>query len=195
MNKRLVTRMKIEYVTLRKRRQSSPSDNGFPLDRVNLISHTMTISDYIGTLCEKLDAITAHSYIAKSQARYLANLKENLQDREVILLNDFAENSNFTVKDEIHGYHWNKQSCTLHPIVIYINTGDELVSHSLCILLDDLEHDVSLVWKVIAKSIAYMKEHISTNISRVYYFSDGEWNFFATSHGKSVCDGIGGTVK
>ena len=22
-----------------------------------------------------------------------------------------------------------------------------------------------------------------------------EWNFFATSHGKSVCDGIGGTIK
>ena len=22
-----------------------------------------------------------------------------------------------------------------------------------------------------------------------------EWNFFATSHGKNVCDGIGGTVK
>ena len=22
-----------------------------------------------------------------------------------------------------------------------------------------------------------------------------EWNFFATAHGKSVCDGIGGTVK
>ena len=24
---------------------------------------------------------------------------------------------------------------------------------------------------------------------------DAEWNFFATSHGKSPCDGIGGTVK
>ena len=24
---------------------------------------------------------------------------------------------------------------------------------------------------------------------------DCEWNFFATSHGKSACDGIGGTVK
>ena len=24
---------------------------------------------------------------------------------------------------------------------------------------------------------------------------DAEWNFFATSHGKSACDGIGGTVK
>ncbi len=27
------------------------------------------------------------------------------------------------------------------------------------------------------------------------YNLECEWNFFATSHGKSVCDGIGGTVK
>ncbi len=24
---------------------------------------------------------------------------------------------------------------------------------------------------------------------------DAEWHFFATSHGKSTCDGLGGTVK
>jgi len=24
---------------------------------------------------------------------------------------------------------------------------------------------------------------------------DAEWHFFATSHGKSSCDGVGGTVK
>ena len=24
---------------------------------------------------------------------------------------------------------------------------------------------------------------------------DAEWNFFATSHGKGPCDGLGGTVK
>ena len=62
-------------------------------------------------------------------------------------------------------------------------------------------------------------ENIKANhpsLEKVYYFSDGcagqyknfinlchkedfgffaEWNFFATSHGKSVCDRIGGTAK
>jgi len=27
------------------------------------------------------------------------------------------------------------------------------------------------------------------------YGMDAKWNFFATTHGKSPCDGIGGTVK
>lgn len=30
---------------------------------------------------------------------------------------------------------------------------------------------------------------------RVDFGVDAEWNFFATSHGKNACDGIGGTVK
>ena len=58
------------------------------------------------------------------------------------------------------------------------------------------------------------------NLSKIHYFSDGcssqykncfnfinlchhfddfvitaEWNFFATSHGKNACDGVGGNVK
>ena len=109
-------------------------------------------------------------YIAKSQAKYLANLNKNLQEGELILLDDFAENCNLTVQDEILGYYQNKQSCILHPIVIYVNTGGKLASHALCILSDDLEHDFSLLWKVLAESIAYMK---AMNISKVYYFSDG----------------------
>ena len=36
-------------------------------------------------------------------------------------------------------------------------------------------------------------------INLVYHQDDfgiqAEWHFFATSHGKSACDGIGGTVK
>ena len=81
---------------------------------------------------------------ARSQARYLANLN-NLQEGKLILLGGNTRNYNFTVQDEILGYHWNNQSCTLHPIVMYMNTGGKLASHSLCILSDHLEHDVSLL--------------------------------------------------
>ena len=69
-------------------------------------------------------------------------------------------------------------------------------------------------------TIKYVHDNITEALSKVHYFSDGcagqykncknflnlclhnsdfwvkcEWNFFATSHGKSLCDGIGGTVK
>ena len=52
-----------------------------------------------------MDKLTAHSYIAKCQSKYLKNLKENLNDSECIVLGDFAENNKFIVQDEIQGYH------------------------------------------------------------------------------------------
>ena len=66
------------------------------------------MEEFIEVLCEKLDAITAHSYIAKSQANYLKELKDNLEHTEVIVLGDFAENYKFLIQDEIQSYHWNQ---------------------------------------------------------------------------------------
>lgn len=69
--------------------------------------------------------------------------------------------------------------------------------------------------------IDYLKSRFGRdNVKKIFYFSDGagsqyknrfnlsnlanhvidhnveaEWNFFATSHGKGACDGVGGTVK
>jgi len=65
-----------------------------------------------------------------------------------------------------------------------------------------------------------MKAKLSSSLKKMYYFSDGvaaqyknhknfinlchhaqdfgipaEWHFFATSHGKGACNGVGGTVK
>ena len=71
----------------------------------------------------------------------------------------------------------------------------------------------------IKRMISFLKTKFS-NICKLWYFSDGassqyknrknfynlchhvsdfgilaEWHFFVTSHGKSACDGVGGTVK
>ena len=84
---------------------------------------------------------------------------------------------------------------------------------------EDNEHDTGFVYEVQTQIVNYLKEY-HPNISKILYFSDGcaaqyknhknlyniclhkddfdidaEWTFFATSHGKSPCDGIGGTVK
>ena len=191
-------------------------------DRAELISVTATVEGFIEVLCEKLDAITAHSYIAKSQANYLKELKDNLEHTEVIVLGDFAENYKFLIQDEIQSYHWNQKQCTLHPIVVYhrCSNSSVLVSDSICFISDDLDHDVTMVYQIMSCTVDYIKRNISDTIKSIHYFSDGcagqykncknflnlchhqndfgmdcKWNFFATSHGKSPCDGIGGTVK
>lgn len=84
---------------------------------------------------------------------------------------------------------------------------------------DCLEHTTAAVATFQGEVLKVLK-HELPDVKKVHYFSDGassqyknkknfvklcyhkkdfslaaEWNFFATSHGKSACDGVGGTVK
>ena len=89
----------------------------------------------------------------------------------------------------------------------------------VCVLSDDLQHDVVFVYETQKIVIQFLKNKFP-HVKSLHYFSDGCaaqykncknflnlcyhqkefnikacWSFFATSHGKSLCDGIGGTVK
>ena len=117
------------------------------------------------------------------------------------------------MQDEIQGFH----CCTFHPVILYYKQGGELLSHSICYISDDLTHDVDFV---VSETVTFVKNFLLNNISQVFYFTDGcagqyknrknflnlcrhledfqikaKWCFFATSHGKSPCDGIGRTLK
>ena len=91
-----------------------------------------------------------------------------------------------------------------------------LIQTSICILSDDLTHDVAFVYKVIEVAVEFIKTRLIPDFKTIHYFSDGcdgqyknqkhfynlcfhasdcEWNFFATTHGKLPCDGIGGTME
>ena len=137
-----------------------------------------------------------------------------------MVLGDFAENYQFVIQDEIQGFHWNSSQCSLHPVVIYYKSNKAIQSHSLCFISDDLNHDVDHVYEVIQQTINFLKLFLPFETKQIHYFSDGcagqykncknmlnqslhlqdfeissTWTFFATSHGKSPCDGIGGTIK
>jgi hypothetical protein len=115
-------------------------------DRADLLHMTETTTDFINILIEKLQKLTTHSYIAKCQAVYLKNVKNELTCNEVVVLGDFAENYQFVVQDEIQSFHWNKTQATLHPIVVYYKTNEELKHESICFMSDDLVHDLDMVY-------------------------------------------------
>ena len=58
-------------------------------------------------LTEAVDKLTSHSYIAKCQAKYLSEQKQNLDFGSYVTLMDFAENYLFVVQDEVQSFHWN----------------------------------------------------------------------------------------
>ena len=89
-----------------------------------------------------------HSYISKSQLRYLKKLKSEIDSSTVLFLGDFAENYQFVIQDEVQGFHWNNSQCTLHPVVTYYQENDELKNISYCVISDDRKHEFALVYEV-----------------------------------------------
>ena len=188
-------------------------------DRTTLSCDTTSLYNLIDMVVTSIDELTSHSYIARAQSRYLKVRKENLDNNTVIVLCDFAENFSFVIQDEIQSYHWSQNQATLHPIVIYYKTDDTITHQSFCFISDEVHHDTTMVYSIQKMFITHIKRHFP-KITKVEYFSDGcaaqyknkynftnlcmhehdfglsaEWNFFATAHGKSPCDGIGGSVK
>ena len=188
-------------------------------DRDTLDTKQLSVHDYINDLSSKLWNLSTHHYIAKEQSKHLRTLKENLECNVVIILMDFAENYSFVVQDAVQGFHWENTQATLHPFVVYYKDNNFISNINICMISDCLKHDTIAVHVYLKKLIEYLKE-ILENITYIHYFSDGStaqyknyknfinlchheedfnikaaWNFFATSHGKSPCDGIGGTAK
>jgi len=185
----------------------------------NLVTRTGTADIFIDELSQQMENLTVHHFIAKSQASYLAACKSKLTPDTAIVLLDFAENYSFIVQDAIQGHHWDNSQATLHPFAVYHMKDNAVECMSICVISDCLQHDTITVHVFLFTVLNYLKQVIS-NLKCVKYFSDGaasqyknyknfvnlvhhyedfqleaEWHFFATSHGKSPCDGIGGTVK
>ena len=83
--------------------------------------------------------------------------------------------------------HWSKESCTLHPIVMYAWCNNTLQSFSYCFILNDLEHDTAFVYylqSVLSENIKVSFPHLN----HIEYFSDGcaaqykNFKIFSISH-------------
>lgn len=102
---------------------------------------------------------------------------------------------------------------------MYYKDDNTLQHRNIVAISEDLKHDTSAVHLFQSELIIFLKQEIRS-LNRIIYFSDGasaqyknkknfmnlcfhqedfgltaEWHFFATSHGKGPCDGIGGATK
>ena len=153
----------------------------------------------------------------------MRKFKRDLKDGEILVCGDFAENFTYVVQNGTQGQHWNNSQATIHPIVCYYRSENELKHFSYVCISDKMENDTMAVRTFMKHLIDFMKMKLGP-IKNMIYFTDGcsaqyknkenlfnlclheddfgieaEWHFFATSHGKGrgkgPCDGVGGTVK
>jgi hypothetical protein len=192
------------------------------VDRSTLETYSTSADDFVDKLCEKLELLRPHYFIASQQADFYKDCKLHLSPGEMLVTVDFSENYSFVLQDAAQGYHWNNSQATIHPFVGYYTDSGEIQHLSYVIISECLNHDTAAVYLFQKCFITFLSKVIPAGqpIKRVIYFSDGaaaqyknrknflnlchhgedfglpaEWHFSATSHGKGACDGLGGTVK
>lgn len=179
-------------------------------DRASLVTQILPCSKFVQKLGKAIDKLTVHHFVAKHQSAYARDSRNNLANNTALITMAFAENFSFLVQDAIQGYHW-----VNHPFSVYFNK----THYSYCVISDHLKHSIETVYTFQSTLLKHLKVQF-LGLAKIIYFSDGaasqyknfknftnllhhsedfglnaEWNFYATSHGKITCDGIGGTIK
>ena len=158
----------------------------------------------------------SHEYTKRQQAACANELREKVDGVHIVLQVDFSENASLGYQNEIQSVHWNHRQATLFTCYAWISPE---VNESIVIIWDDLTHtklsvyaymtrilDIIVTKYPSVKSIDIFSDGAASQFKQKYLFSNLhtwetkfeislQWNFFATSHGKGVVDGIGGAVK
>ena len=190
-------------------------------DRTTIVQCTDTVQELIERISAKVDDLTFHHYVKQQQSAYLSDLKKNLPSTEIIIQMDFAENYSFLVQDAAQSFHWNNLQATVHPLVIYFKSSQNELLHMNNVYISDyMSHNQLAVYTMLRDAIPRLLRTLPSRPELIHYFTDGcagqykslksfcnlmfhkedfgvdaKCHFFATSHGKSACDGVGAVVK
>ncbi|EFX75283.1 hypothetical protein DAPPUDRAFT_108106 [Daphnia pulex] len=179
--------------------------------------------DFIESLVSAIKKLTTHHFIARNQSAFFEKrkkFKEKIDHESCVLVSDFSENYSFIIQDSVQGYYWANDQATILPFMAYMKRPDgSNFNVSIAITSDHLTHDTIIVHAYLRPVLQHLMT-LNPTLKSVQYFTDGsgaqyknkknfanlcahfedfklqtEWHFFASCHGKSACDGIGGTVK
>lgn len=185
---------------------------------------TDDVEIFIRDFGDQLRALVVHDHISKIQTNNLKKQTqpENLGEHDIIAIYDFSQNHAFVLQDSIQAAYFDQRQCTIHPICLYFKEGNAYKKQSIIVIAESLQHTVHTVYLIQQKMIEYLKQRFGSDFAKktIKFFSDGaasqyknkynffnlcmfkkdfgidaEWHFFATSHGKTANDALGGSFK
>ena len=163
------------------------------------------------TMMSDYTFMASWNYCQYKQAR------KNILVGDVIFVHDFAQNYLCKHQNEVQGLHWRHKQVTLMPTVAHYKCSkcQQLVTHEIVHVTDDMKRDAHLVKMFTDKSIQVLKDN-KVNIRKIIEFTDQapsqyknktaftylansdiptQRNYFGVRHGKTSCDACTGRVK
>lgn len=177
-----------------------------------------TLSQLLSLFNKAILQLSIHLFHFRWQAFQFDECKQQLQNGDVLMVMDFAQNYTHHRQDEVHGAFWTRRQSTLHPIIIYYvcpeNCG-HLVRNEVMMVSSDLKHDGFAVNAFVDKAMEHLKQN-NVHVRRIVMFSDNCGaqykcckvfdsiskvtipllrGYFCARHGKAEADGAIGRLS
>ena len=128
---------------------------------------------------EKIETFVGH-FNLKHTDGMIDNLLESLRDHELVIVQDFSENHNCLLPDELQSIHWTIQQATVYPVVTLQCHNKKIVEDYFVFIKDDRTHESSFV----EYCADHIKEFYSANHPNITSFI--ELNDGCTQQFKSI---------
>jgi hypothetical protein len=187
---------------------------------VSCVPKEHSFPEFLTEMKKDLELYPGHIFRAKWQQKQMTNCIKNLKPGSVAMVMDFSENYGCVFQSEVQSGFFDRNQVTVHPMMAYykvIEEGEEerTVKHAIIGISEDNKHDADAVVEFENKALEIVSKEI--DITEVHEWTDGcaaqykgkksfadislrrgtkiYRNYFETSHGKNVCDGLGAIVK
>ena len=129
--------------------------------------------ELIGLLMDKMTMMSEHTFMASWNYCQYKQARKDILVGDVIYVHDFAQNYLCKHQNEVQGLHWRHKQVTLMPIVAHYKCSkcQQLVTHEIVHVSDDMKHDEHLVKMFTEKSIQVLKD-TNVNIRKIIKFTD-----------------------
>lgn len=177
--------------------------------------NSSSLTEAVAELKRQVPDFLLHTLVKRRQAKYFEHARDSVSNDTAIIQIDFAENYNYGEADAVQGFHWMNKQATLFTGFAWL-AGKKQGYICITDCLDHTKVTVAYLTHLIIEDV--LKKY--PGVKNVQLFSDGaasqfkqkytlahfsylqsvlnvniSWFFFATSHGKGVVDGLGGTAK
>ena len=172
----------------------------------------MKRDDFVKELVREYPGVRVHVKLAQSQHSTVRGQRQNLKPGEATGQVDFAQNWLIGYGEEVQSAFFAKDPVTVHPVVLHIRVGDEIVIVSLIVATDDRRHDAGAILAILDQVLRWVQEHFP-HVKVIHWWSDSPssqyrnitmfsiicrhherygikctWSYFESGHGKGPCE-------
>lgn len=188
---------------------------------ISCLTKSTPLREFMTEYKKDLQTLPNHIFRSQWQHRQMKICVDHLSKDEACLCMDYAENYQCCFQGEVQSAFFEQNSITIHPMMAYYTQELEgkfvQVKHAIIGITDDQDKDACGVKAFEDAAIETIQDGMATQLKVLHEFTDGcaaqykgrkafldishrnapkvVRNFFETSHGKSVCDGLGAVVK